>query len=90
MTNGAAVIASAPSTATPSQVRETAGTTTAETAGGRVWAKKTSIRSMSRVARWVSSAPALPRVAAGACGTRRSKNRSRSRRSAVNATQCPA
>ena len=82
--------ASPASTAVPSHVSAIDGAMTAETAGGKVWAKNTSMRSMSRVAVPTRAAPARPRVAAGACGMRAVTKSSRSRWSAVKATQCPA
>nr|WP_265087368.1 hypothetical protein [Nanchangia anserum] len=65
------------------------GTTMAEIAGAIVWAKKTSMRSMSVVKRASRSPERAPASAAGEAGMRRTKQARRSSSSARKATLWP-
>ena len=88
-TKGSAARATSQDTFRPMSVSTVIGTTTAQTAGAKVWAKKTSIRSTSLVARDSRSPERDVALTLGERGISERKIWPRSSSRALKATRCP-
>ena len=88
-TKGSAVIATSQDTLRPMTASTTTGVMAAETAGAKVWAKKTSMRSTSLVARDSRSPERDVALTRGERGMRERKICPRSSSSALKATRWP-
>ena len=88
-TKGSAARATSQDTFRPMTVSTVIGTTTAQTAGAKVWAKKTSIRSTSLVARDSRSPERDVALTLGERGMSERKIWPRSSSRALKATRCP-
>ena len=88
-TQGSAARATSQDTFRPMSVSTVIGTTTAQTAGAKVWAKKTSIRSTSLVARDSRSPERDVALTLGERGMRERKIWPRSSSRALKATRWP-